>query len=310
MPVITPQQFPQLTRRVRAKWAPLLLAPIMGSPERLVIGVAAVSDEGFHIETANALRRLKCLYGEDADTAIFTAEAAMDALRVDITGRGVKALLEPVVTFSGVLVGPVNDGEATTVQQIARVWMTSLSSLYQEEMGSRIELLREEATQQADGGGFTDRLPSLVLKYVADRRPGLEAFFNEDIRETRPRRRKRPKPHGVIIDFAGSRLVANFGTLVAANRVPSVDKIKRRIFDLIVGRDTEAKSMAPRSREMIVQHPAADDPQVGARQSSEIAEALQALSYQAGTENIAFVPMTTVPLIGDHILRAEYRALG
>jgi hypothetical protein len=149
-------------------------------------------------------------------------------------------------------------------------------------------------------------LPALVLRYVTNVRPGLEPFFNEDVRAQRTRRRS-TKVHSVIIDFAGSHLVANFGTLMASHHAASVDKIKRRIFDLIVERDIEALALRSRAHEMIVQHPAPDDPQITERQAAVLLEGLTALTEQSSREEITLVPMTSVAAIGDHVLQAEQR---
>jgi hypothetical protein len=152
----------------------------------------------------------------------------------------------------------------------------------------------------------SDRLPSLVLQYVTNVRPGLEPFFNEHVRRQRTRRRG-ATAHSVIIDFAGSHLVANFGTLIASHHAASVDKIKRRMFDLIVQRDTDTPSLRSRTHEMIVQHPATDDPQITERQAALFQEGLGALTEQSLREDITFIPMTSVAAIGDHVLLAEQR---
>src|ERR1043165_3789268 len=110
------EQFPQFERTVRAKWAPVLLSPIIGSPERLVVAVVAVSDNNFCIEEANALRKLECLFGKAAETAVFAAETAIEELRADLARRGIDALTEPTPIFSGISVGPVSEGEAPTLE--------------------------------------------------------------------------------------------------------------------------------------------------------------------------------------------------
>jgi len=282
----------------------------MGSPEQLVIGVAAASNAAHYIERANMLRRLECLYGKAAETAVFAAQVALDQLSEDLAARGVTALSEPRKTFSGVSVGPIADGEANSIEELCRSWISMLSSLYSV---SAMELMNQAQVLQVGPDvpeiltTGADRLPALVLTYVANQRPGLERFFNEDVRQQRIRRRI-SKVHNVIIDFAGSHLVANFGTMMAArNHAASVDRIKRRMFDLLVERDTETKSLQPRTFEMIVQHPPADDPQITERQASVVQEGLAALADQSRSEHIAFVPLTSVPAIGNHVLRAEER---
>ena len=305
--VIRPEDFPQLKTRTKARWAPILISPIMGSVERLVIGVAAVSHDAHHIERANVLRRLQCLYGAEAETIIFAAQAALDELKGDLAHRGIEALTEPRKTFSGISFGPLLEGEANSVEDLCRNWMSSISSLYSASAAELMSTLPTEPPVAEVLTTAADRLPALVLRYVTNIRPGLEPFFNEDVRQQRTRRRS-TKVHSVIIDFAGSRLVANFGTLMASHHAASVDKIKRRMFDLIVERDTEAHPLRSRAHEMIIQHPGSEDPQITDRQSATLQEGIDALAEQSRREGIKFVPMTSVAAIGDHVLQVEQRA--
>ena len=304
MPALKPEQFPSLNQPVRAKWAPIFLSPVMGSPESLIIGVVAVNSSGFHIERANALGRFDCLYGDAAETAIFAAEFALDEMEADCASRGMDALTDPRPGFSGVSIGNVSEGEASSLADVARTWMASLSSLYDADRLFSLEDATTRELVDLDVERASERLPSLVLDYVKKHRAGLERFFNEDIRDQRERRR-RSKVHGVIIDFSGSHLVANFGTLRVSNRATSVDRIKRRMWDLKVNRDTERGTIATRMHEMIIQHPTADDPQVTERQYNAITEAVSDLSEQALKEEISVNPMTNVSQIGEHILAAE-----
>jgi hypothetical protein len=237
---------------------------------------------------------------------VFAAHVALDELNSDLAKRGLAALSDPKKTFSGITVGSIADGEANSIEELCRNWMSSLSSLYSK---STMELMTTTAARMLDVPETlttgADRLPVLVLSYVANQRPGLERFFSDDVRAQRARRRT--KVHGVIIDFAGSNLVANFGTMVASHHAASVDKIKRRMFDLIVERDSEVTALQSRTHEMIVQHPLYDDPQITERQASLVQEGIEALAEQSKRERIAFVPLPTVPAIGDHVLQAEQR---
>jgi hypothetical protein len=181
--------------------------------------------------------------------------------------------------------------------------MRTLSSLYREapEAGE-VPQDFDELDAQADAPG--DRLPALVLDYVAERRDGLTNYFSSDIREGR-RRRIVGRSHEVIIDFSGSRLVANFGTLRAGALVRSVDLIKRRLWDLKVERDGEQSPMLIRQHEMIVQAPPDNDPQVSSKQRENIKEALGALEAQADQEELRLRALATVDAIGDHVMEAE-----
>jgi len=292
--------FPKADGFVRAKWAPLLLRPILGSPEQFVIGVAAVNETGFHLERANSFARLTCLFSGDAETTILVAQAALDALEADLSVRAMEAILEYHPIFSGTILGEIGDAEGQSLKRIAASWMASLSSLY---TASSETTLVTEADDLPETSRQRDRLPALVLDYVRNKRPGLDRFFSDEIREQHLRRRANAS--AVYIDFAGSRIVANFGTLSATQHVASVDRIKRRLWDLKVNRDDAKGGLAYRDHEMIVQHPSRTDPQFSEKQFDRIDEALIALERQADQEEIRFRPMNTISQIGDHLLTRE-----
>jgi hypothetical protein len=295
--------FPTNVGFMRAKWAPLLLRPILGSPEQFVIGVAAVNDEGFYLERANSFARLTCLFSGEASSAILVAQAALDALEVDLSSRALAAIAEYHPIFSGVAVGVLSEAEGQSLRGIASSWMAALSSIY--SPNQEITLVSESlvASETLEVARPRDRLPALVLDYVKSKRPGLDRFFSEEIREQHVRRRANAS--AVYIDFAGSKLVANFGTLSANQHAASVDRIKRRLWDLKVDRDNEKGGLATRDHEMIVQYPSKTDPQFSERQFDRISEALVSLEQQADQEEIRFRPMNTIDQIGEHLLTKE-----
>jgi hypothetical protein len=294
--------FPASGGLIRAKWAPLLLRPILGSPEQFVIGVAAVNETGFYIARANSLDRLLCIFGDDANSAILAAEAGLDALSSDLASRSLNAILDFKPTFSGVCLGESSEAQGETLENIALSWMASLSSVYFKEEPSSLMIVDAGLPEQYRERQ-RDRLPALILDYINIRRPGLTSFFSEEIRDQSPKRRSNVS--AVFIDYAGSKIVANFGTLSVSNHATSVDRIKRRLWDLKVDRDNEKGAFLKREHEMLVQHPTESDPQFSARQFERISDALRALEEQADQEEIRFRPMNTVEQIGEHLLQKE-----
>jgi hypothetical protein len=268
-----------------------------------VIGVAAVNDAGFHIERANCLDRLFCIFSDNASSAIMAAEAGLDSLTDDLASRSLDALRDYKPVFSGVVLGELAEAQGASLGAIASSWMASLSSVYsQDEVDTSMPAVADVAVPEQYRDRQRDRLPSLILEYVNIRRPGLSSFFNEEIRERSPRRRSNAS--AVLIDYAGSRLVANFGTLTVVNHAISVDRVKRRLWDLKVDRDNE-KGVFVRDHEMLVRYPAVSDTQFSPRQVERISDALSALEEQADQEEIRFRPMHTVEEIGDHLLQKE-----
>lgn len=275
----------------------------MGSPEQFVIGIAVAGESGVHLERANQLRRLKCIFAEASDMAIAVADTALNVIEADLSKRSMSALTDFKPAISGVLLGDIREAQGISLQQIAVSWMTTMSSLYEQSSALAIsddmaEVL-EDTAEVREGG---DRLPSLVFEYVRLERPNFSRFFSDEIRTGRQRRRN---AHGVIIDFAGSKLVANFGTLTSSNFTTSVGRIKTRLWDLKVDRDKVSSALAMRDHEMIVHHQSINDPQLGLKQVDRLKEALEALEAQADQEEIRLRPLSTVDEIGKHILHKE-----
>lgn len=296
--------FPSLPRSVRANWAPVFISPIRGSQERLVIGVAVFNNAGFHIEAANALSRLQCLYGSQADIVVQVAGVALDELKADLAAHSAHAIAEFRPSITGVSVGDVRTAEGESLQSIGAAWMSALSSLYDSNIANLV--ITQEDDEESFEGVFDtlaggDRLPKLVLDYVIAERVGLASFFRSDLGGRQRRRRN----HEVSIDFSGSRLVANFGTLKVGQLGKSVDLIKRRLWDLKVDRDAEASVAFQRDHEMLIQIPARDDPQVSEKQFKNLEIARRALEEQADQEELRLEAYTSVEAIGERVLKAE-----
>jgi hypothetical protein len=290
---------------VRARWAPLLLEPVAGSDERLVIGVVVVGADSFHVEFANALERLKCLYSDSAPGSVYAIQLAVEHLNQDLSRRAVEAISDPKPTISGISIGECREAEGESLEAIGKGWMSALSSLYSSEpeaMETPSSPGEDELEGRSHGG--RDRLPMLVMNYVSARREGFAQFFSSDLREGR-RRRANGRRHEVLIDFSGSRLVASFGTLQVAGLPKSISLIKGRLWDLKVARDGDPTAATGRRHEMILRRPPLDDPKLTGKQQGKLSQALEALESQADQEQLRLRALNSIAEIGDHILSAE-----
>jgi hypothetical protein len=303
IPFLDESAFPALEKGVRALWAPIILEPIAGSYERLVIGVAAVNAEGFHVELANALGRLSCLYGEDAAAAVTAVHIAGECLLHDLAQRSFAALREPETAVSGVLIGDCREAEGFSLQQVAASWMAALSSLYDSSLPhDMVDAVPVHEMAAPSGREYTgDRLPFLVFNYVLSQKESFERYFSLDIRNGRARR-PRGASHRVVIDFSGPNLVANFGTLKAGALTSSVHLIKRRLWDLKVNRDNVTHEAYRQEHELLLHRPAKDDPQVTERQQENIRDALRSLETQADQEELRLIALDSTEAIGQHVV--------
>lgn len=296
--------FPSFKQSIRAHWAPIILEPIVGSYERLVVGVAVIGGDDFHVEVANRLDRLRCYYGDSAQAIVFAVQLAEEHLKQELSERALQALLSPTSAVTGVYFGECREAEGETLAAIGRSWMSALSSLYSPVVDAVMlpEVIAFDEVGASSSGG--DRLPRLVMDYVSERRDSYLKFFSSDLRSGRQRRIS-GRSHEVLIDFAGSRLVANFGTLKAGGLPGSVTLIKRRLWDLKVERDRDTQTTITRAHEMLIQRPAHDDPQISDKQHSNLSEALAALEEQADQEELRVQAFETVSAIGERVMKAE-----
>ncbi len=307
---LTIGEFPIVERSVQGSWAPVFIEPLLGSGERIAVAVVAANTDAFFVARANRLDRLKCLYGVAADAVAFAAETSLDAFEEVLTEQGLRGMREPHWVFASVSLGPIQQARGASLQDIAWRWLAFTSSLYEQPLRDPLTLAATEIEARDEiitAGVVKDRLPKLVFDYVVSRNPRLSKAFGDSVLQAAQGTRRR-RSHEINIDFYGSKIVANLGTLVAGGVSGSVERLKRKMWDLKVARDRLKSPLFSVSHEMLVQHPANDDPQLSQRQIDNLNEALEELEKQADLEELRFRPLTSVADIGEHILKAEVAA--
>ncbi len=303
MSVFGRHNFPSVASLIQAKRAPVLFRPIVGSEEQMIVGTIVLSEGSAYLARANRLDRLECLYGAQSVGPIMAIKLSLDELEEDLAVDPASIFSDYTPLMSGLSIGAVQIAEGHTLETIATTWLGAMSSLFDEEGGAGAVYTAFEDADAPRGERATERLGELLLHYVEERRPALAGAFSNEIRSQV--RRRRGNAHGVFLDFAGSRIVANFGLLTPTGYAGAIDRIKRRMWDLKVSRDNERDSFVRRDHEMIVQHPSANDPTLSQKQLDRIFESVEDLEKQADQEDIRFRPLTSVEQIGDHLLYRE-----
>ncbi|MCS4088429.1 hypothetical protein [Rhizobium sp. BK176] len=123
-------RFPQRTADFRSvSLVPVLFSPIMGSPERFVVGCLCSDRDSIHLERANKLDRLTCLFGEQSKGAVAAIEIALDALSGSIHTDDflIDTYRSPV---SNCRLGETENREGRSLQEAGIFWMSAMSSLY------------------------------------------------------------------------------------------------------------------------------------------------------------------------------------
>lgn len=291
----------------RGFWAPVLFAPNPDTADRLVIAVVAVNEAGFYVAQADAAKKLSCLFGSAAATALMVQRATVRALKQDLATRGLAAIKDASLSFSGVSIGKIREGEAATMNALATSWLVATSSLHTApnrvpaETDDPVEAVVAAIEAHADN----ERLPVLVYKAVEEAEPSLGSYFSADIR-SRAKRTPRPAPQKVFIGFAGSRVVANFATLKPTKPRGMVDHIKRLMWDLAQHQDDDAGMMRDtRTHQMIVFHRDEGDPDFEPSKAVILQEMLHDLREQGAKDGIGVEPRSSVASIAQHVQYSE-----
>lgn len=299
-------KFPSSQDLVKVKWAPVILSPINGSPERFVIAVAAASEFGFHVEGTNSLNRLTCLYGKAAEPLCFAIGIVIQELNHQLSAEGVIALENGITSFSNISVGKASDGESRSARDLALTWMASLSSLYSVNIDNRIlQNIIDFSPIRTDK---SDQLPVMVHNHVSEIDPELSKNFSIEIRK-QLKRRSVTRIASVSIDYDSQKYVANFATLSKSANAQNVDFTKRKLFDLVFKRNqTNDLFSTERKHELVVQAPAIDSLTLSPTQRDRIQSALEDLSEQSKIEGVEFIAKSNIEQIGERILESERAA--
>lgn len=292
----TSLSFPLRNENVRAEWMPIYIEPMVGSGERICVGVATANDIGFLVVPVVALNRLECVYGKDAEAILLAADFVVNNLQGALTKNGAAALHDWKPPMEGVYSGRIVRGAGASLEEIARTGLTMCASL--------VECLAdadEEANSTANRMNG-NRLEQLVKEKVLSVRPRLEPRFGRQYK-------RGENVRSVTIGFVGDVIAANFGVLVPQCLSGNVNNIKAKLWDLAQLRQDFALPSLVASKvtlfEMLVYRPSSEMPEYSNRQLKGINEAVNELEAEADKQEIRFRPFTGHDAIAEVLLEAE-----
>ena len=303
-------RFPEPPALIRCICAPILIEPLQGSEERLAIGVVVISGKDSTVVYASGLEKLSCLFGDEAEALILSSRANLHAMSDDVMRRGHDALEKPNFPFQGAYIGNVEQVVGRSVDEVGERWMRSFGSLWQPRNQYISQMAPETSYAMAKKDDYDigelqtkDRLPRLVYDYIIERNQSVATRFRSVIQVGHSARQPASR---TVIDFAGSKIVANIGTLRSRQRSQSVLILTKKLWDLVVNREKQGGLFTDATQyELLVHVPKDNDPEYTPRQIGNIKGDLEALTEQADREKLRLRGMTSVDEIGDHILKAE-----
>lgn len=290
------------------EWRPVFFSPNFDSPERLVAGVIAYVEGEWKLARASALERLKCLYGAESALAQAAITAGLDELEKQFALNS-EPQAEFEISVSGLTLGGVAPAHAPDAFELALRSLRAISSLHsrqREILDHRmVAAYVEDTVPRLEREISRDRLPVLVMESLSTSAPQTRSFFNPHVIRLQKDHSARLLTHRAYVAFTGQKLAANFATLKAGRQKQSVDVSKRLMWDLEQHRDTDQGLLPTRSHEMILYHPAKDDPLITERQFDHIIEVVETLKTEGQNRDIAVKAYESVPVIAEHILAVE-----
>lgn len=296
IPPITGLLFPPRNENVRAQWMPIYIEPMVGSGERICIGVATVNDDGFLVVPVVALDRLECLYGKEVEAVLLAADFVTNDLRNALAKDGAAALGNWNPPMEGAYCGRIVYGAGASLEEIARTGLMMCASLV--ERLADIEGESHSTSDRISG----NRLELLVKERVLSVRPGLEQMFSRQ-------RKLGVNVRPVTIGFVGNVIAANFGVLIPPSLSSDVKDIKAKLWDIAQLREDFGQSSLVASTvtrfEMLVYRPTNHAPEYSDRQIRSINEAMNELEAEADKKQIRCRPFTAHDDIAEVLLEAE-----
>jgi hypothetical protein len=289
-------QFPTRRDSVKAKWVPIYIEPVVGSGERITIGVAVAYQNRYLTVPVVTLERLACLYGKENQSLMFAAKAAMESFDRVLSKEGDLALETWHAPFEGVIKGATRIGAGNSLEEIARSGLMLCSSLVE-------KIADEEESENSSAAVTTVRLEHMIKDKVLAERQSLEIAFNRPFKYVTSGRATR-------IGFVGQRLVANFGLLTPLHLGQLWKDAKAKLWDLEQIRDDIKRpefnlSAKLNSFELLVNRVRDDDPQYSEKQIKSVQETYNELEFEADRKEIMCRWMKSPDEIAKHIVKLE-----
>lgn len=288
--------FPPRKDQVRGRWTPLYIEPMVGSGERITIGVAVANSGNFLVVPVPALERLGCIYGNENEALLFAAKSALDSMEGVLAKSGPNGLDLWSSPFDGIFKGAVRIGAGNSLEEIARSALTLCSSL--------VEKIADTEEQDEPRAAISEsRLEKLIKERVIAARPGLEQAFGRTFQA-------HPKARSARVGFVGQRIAANFSLLAPPYVSRQVKDAKAKLWDLAqVQEYLHAKefNLNPGLNrfELLIHRVHDDDPQYSDRQILQVQEAVYELETEADKKEIRCRPLRSSDEIAGVIIEAE-----
>lgn len=270
----------------RAQWAPVYLEPIIGSGERLTVGILMLGADG-KSRVAPVLRedQVTPLWGEQGLGLLRSIDLCLHTLdKYLLAGGDLDHWPSPL---AGVCIGPLKLAWGDDLTDILRTGM-SFSACF--------STLEQGIEETADDDDTEDPWPKQVHAAVQARAPHLAGNFGKQIRAVLG---ARPTPVG----YLSERVAANLGKLIPGPRLGEyVKTAKMKALNLVIVRDHE---LFLSQFELLIFRPREDDPSYTDRQMRNLKGALLELEEAGNRHELCVVEVHDAAQAANRIIEAE-----
>lgn len=298
-PTLESLGFPPRRSNHYADWVPIYLELMVGSGERLCVGVVAADANKVVVSPVLGIERLACVYGDQVDGFLFAIDVALRSTEKKVNQEGIRSLLHWSGTMDGLVFGPMRRGCGTSLDDVAKTGVMQCASLL---LPSQRLVDADEHDLAASADSSSVRLENVIRNSVIAKRPDLETNFGWVFRTSEHARPTK-------IGFVGNRLAANFSILVPGRVKPHVDLAKAKLWDLTQLRAGNDTDLFPRRDDMEFElflyrsHP--EDPAYSERQMAVVKAAVLELEEEADKASIRCRPLDSPLKIAEILLEKE-----
>lgn len=294
--------FPPRREQVQGAWQPLYLEPMIGSGERLCVGMVAASPDAFCVVPVAGIERLDCLYGKEGlDFFQKILDETFLSLRSVLSSKEARCAFSDGVAwarvwqapFEGLETGHPRLGAGNTIEEIARSGLMMCSSL-------TVKLV-DVSSQSAEAMTRT-RMESNVKNIVTGIKPNLEPYF-------RISRTLDIHARPVSFGFVGQNLAANFAHLAPSTLEATVSFAKSKMWDLRnlrvrYGSDS-VYSERRNNYELFLWIPGQDDVTYSDKQHRDLNSAVRLLEVESSQNDVSIFAHNSVQDMATHLIQSE-----
>lgn len=289
---ISEEHFPTLPD-YSAKACPVYIEPIIGSGERICVGVAAIGQDGKHI----VVRTIKeetaaCMLGAASQKLLNLVNVALSNL--DSFTDQYKTLNDWQSPVPGVVMGNIITGHVNDLTMMVRTVARNHAFL------SAMSDFTAADESIADDSPATDRWATMVREATTLLRPNLAVAFNRQLKLTSKGTTK--------FDFVNEHLAAQLGRIIPGHGISGLVKTaKAKLWDLETLREYNEQQLfnSSQSYELILYRPKDNDPAYSEREIGRLNEAFVELEETGDKQQLRVMAAYTADEAAQRIISAE-----